>query len=104
MYFVLKTQLSVLISISVRLGDCEASQDTGRELCADSTYHLSLFIIKLLSSGLNCFCFPFCLRSGCYPLKSTHSIIKAVIFRQRGDLDRMVIYSTVKFLGQFDVF
>lgn len=57
MHFLLKT---VLISISVRLEACAASQDTGMKHCADSSYHRSVFIIKLLSPGLDCFCFPFC--------------------------------------------
>lgn len=55
-YFVLRTQLSVPI-FSVGLGACASSQDTWRELCTDSLYHRSVFIIMQLSPGLNCFCF-----------------------------------------------
>ncbi len=106
MYFVLEMQLSVPISISVRLGACAASQDTGNELCADSSYHPSVFFIKLFLPGLNVFCFPFFKSRGCYPLKSTQPIITAVSFKKSRKLDRMLMHSPVLFffLIQFNVF
>lgn len=95
MYFVWMIQLSVPISISVKVGACVASQDTGKMLSADSSYHLSVFIIKVVSPGLNCIRFPFFVDVVFVKkqkTKHTQPIITAVTFEWCGDVQIIKLY------------